>query len=106
MWRAAFGLSCLRDCLVFGLLVTTGGFAIAQNQTSAPPPPADVQPSLQEAAPATDVRAVRLSDVQGTVQVFKGTEVDFQQAQLNMPVVQGMRLVTSEYGRAEIQFED
>jgi Family of unknown function (DUF6600) len=106
MRRTAFGLSCLRGCLAVGLLVTAGGFAFAQNETSAPAPPADVQPSLQETAPSTDVRAVRLSDVQGTVQVFKGAEVDFKQAQLNMPVVQGMRFVTSDDGQAEIQFED
>ncbi|MGC2162228.1 MAG: DUF6600 domain-containing protein [Silvibacterium sp.] len=86
--------------------VTATGFTVAQETTTAPAPPADVQPTLQEPAPATDIRAVRLSDVQGSVQVMNGSEVDFHQAELNMPVVQGMKLVTAEDGRAEIQFED
>ncbi len=30
----------------------------------------------------------------------------FSQAQLNMPMVEGMKVVTAEDGRAEIQFED
>ncbi len=106
MRRPSLGLNWLHNCLALCLLITSGGFACAQSQTSAPPPPPDAQPSLQEAAPAANARAVRLSDVQGAVQVFNGSQVDFQQAQLNMPVVQGMRLVTSEDGRAEIQFED
>jgi hypothetical protein len=96
-----------RCCLVFIVLATVSGFAAAQDATTAPPPPADTQAqSLQEPAPATDVRAVRLSDVQGTVQILNDSEVAFRQAQLNMPVIQGMKLVTAEDGRAEIQFED
>ncbi|HTV05135.1 MAG TPA: DUF6600 domain-containing protein [Acidobacteriaceae bacterium] len=106
MRHPIFGSTLLGNCLVLGLFVTGGGFALAQTQTTAPPPPPDVQPSLQQTAAPTEVRAVRLSDVQGPVQVFQGGEIDFSQAQLNMPVVQGMKFVTSEEGRAEIQFED
>jgi hypothetical protein len=76
----------------------------ASAQDTAPPPPADVQ---QQPAPDTNnVRAVRLSDVEGKVQVFNGNAQAFDQAQPNMPVVEGMRLVSATDGRAEVQFED
>jgi hypothetical protein len=91
--------------LSFCLMIT--GFAAAQDAATVPPPPADTQAnSLQEPPPDAGVRAVRLSDVQGSVQVLDASGTAFGQAQPNMPVVQGMKLVTAEDGRAEIQFED
>jgi hypothetical protein len=82
--------------------------ALAQD-TAPPPPPDSSFPSPQQ--PAADsnpdnVRAVRLSDVEGKVQVFHGNDVAFDQAQMNMPVVEGMRLATGNDGRVEVQFED
>ncbi|HTZ90352.1 MAG TPA: FecR family protein [Alloacidobacterium sp.] len=53
-----------------------------------------------------NVRAVRISDVEGTVQVVDDNGVVFDQAHINMPVTQGMRLKTGGDGRVEIQFED
>jgi len=106
MQRPAMRVEFLRFCLVFFLLLSVTGLVVAQQATTAPPPPADAQPTLQEPPASTDVRAVRLSDVQGSVQVLKGSETAFEQAEPNMPVVQGMKLVTAEDGRAEIQFED
>jgi hypothetical protein len=52
------------------------------------------------------VRAVRLSDVEGQVQVYQGSQVAFDQAQPNMPAVEGMRFTTGDNGRVEIEFED
>lgn len=54
----------------------------------------------------TQIQAVRLSDVEGTVQVFHGDQPEFEQAFQNMPVLEGSRLQTGEDGRAEVQFED
>jgi hypothetical protein len=54
----------------------------------------------------SQVRAVRLSNVSGTVQVFAGNETAFQQAYPNMPLSEGTRLEAGDDGRAEIQFED
>lgn len=95
------------------MCLATAGFAAAQDQATAPAPPADQSqtidpsaPTLQQAAPESQVRAVRLSAVVGAVKVLEGGNVAFQQAQLNMPLVQGMKLVTGEDGRAEVQFED
>ncbi|HEX5234385.1 MAG TPA: DUF6600 domain-containing protein [Silvibacterium sp.] len=87
------------------MCLTASGWAVAQDVP--PPPPADAPPSsIQEPAPEASVRAVRLSEVQGTVHVLQDGEEAFSQAQLNMPVVEGMRLVAGEDGRVEIQFED
>lgn len=93
-------------------------FTVAMAQDTAPPPPPDSQLPVapqQSAGPqqpggmdgsTSNVRAVRLSDVEGKVQVFHGNDVAFDQAQINMPVVEGMRLATGNDGRVEIQFED
>lgn len=87
-------------------------FALAQTQTTAPAPPPDqatnqvAEPTLQQPAPETHIRAVRLSDVHGDVQMLQNGQEAFSQAELNMPVLEGMKLVTSANGRAEVQFED
>lgn len=106
MRRRILARSFLISWVAICAFIAIGACALAQNQSSAPAPPADTQPSLQQSPTASATRAVRLSGVQGTVQVFKDGEIDFDQARLNMPVVQGMRFITSNEGRAEIQFED
>ncbi len=54
----------------------------------------------------SQVRIVRLSDVQGSVQIDKNTGLGFENAFLNLPITQGTQLRTGEKGRAEIEFED
>jgi FecR protein len=54
----------------------------------------------------SQARIVRLSDVQGNVQMDRGTGEGYQKAFLNMPVTQGVRLRTAEDARAEVEFED
>jgi hypothetical protein len=51
-------------------------------------------------------RAVRLSYVDGQVQIAQGGQVIADQAAANTPLFEGMQLTTSDNGRAEIQFED
>jgi hypothetical protein len=51
-------------------------------------------------------RIVRLSDVQGSVQIDKNIGLGFENAFLNLPVTQGAQLKTLNNGRAEIEFED
>ncbi|MEO6964557.1 MAG: FecR family protein, partial [Acidobacteriaceae bacterium] len=51
-------------------------------------------------------RVARLSDVEGTVQIFRGDQVEFAKAIVNMPIPQGSRIETGADGRAEIEFED
>jgi hypothetical protein len=53
-----------------------------------------------------NVRAVRISHIEGTVQILDDNGVVFDQAHVNMPVTQEMHLKTGEDGRAEVQFED
>jgi hypothetical protein len=102
---------CSRACKHFSAVVSALSLTAALSfsshvlaQDTAPPPPADVQ--QQPAPAANDVRAVRLSDVEGQVQVFNGSQQAFDQAQPNMPVMEGMRLATGADGRVEVQFED
>ena len=54
----------------------------------------------------SQVRAVRLSNVSGSVQVATGGQTALQQAYANMPLTEGSHLQTGDDGRAEIQFED
>jgi len=50
------------------------------------------------------VRIVRLSSVEGQVQIDRGTGLE--RAILNTPIVEGMRLVTGNDGLAEVEFEN
>jgi FecR protein len=54
----------------------------------------------------SQVRIVRLSDVQGTVQINKNSGLGFERAFMNLPITQGTQLRTLENGRAEVEFED
>ena len=54
----------------------------------------------------SQARIVRLSDVQGTVQIDKNTGMGFENAFLNLPITQGAQVRTRDRGRAEIEFED
>jgi hypothetical protein len=58
------------------------------------------------AAAESQARIVRLSDVQGKVQIDKNTGLGFENAFLNLPITQGAQLRTRDTGRAEIEFED
>lgn len=58
------------------------------------------------AAAESQARIVRLSDVQGGVQIDKNAGLGFENAFLNLPVIQGTQLRTRANGRAEIEFED
>src|SRR5579863_420346 len=54
----------------------------------------------------SQARIVRLSDVQGSVQIDKNTGMGFENAFLNLPITQGTQVRTRGNGRAEIEFED
>ncbi len=54
----------------------------------------------------SQVRIVRLSNVEGSVKVDRNTGEGYENAFLNMPMVEGMKLATKDDGRAEIEFED
>lgn len=54
----------------------------------------------------SQARIVRLSDVQGSVQIDKHTGVGYESAFVNLPITQGTHLRTGANGRAEIEFED
>jgi hypothetical protein len=54
----------------------------------------------------SQARIVRLSDVQGSVQIDKNTGSGFEHAFVNLPITQGVQLRTGSGGRAEVEFED
>jgi Family of unknown function (DUF6600) len=54
---------------------------------------------------ASNVRMVRLSLVEGGVQIERVAGQAYEKALLNLPIVQGMSLRTQD-GRAEVEFED
>lgn len=54
----------------------------------------------------SQARIVRLSDVQGTVQIDKNSGTGFENAFLNLPITQGTQLRTGANGRTEVEFED
>jgi len=63
-------------------------------------------PALWADGPAPGTRAVRLSSVDGQVQISQGNHVIAAQAVANTPLFEGTQVVTADDGRAEIQFED
>jgi hypothetical protein len=65
--------------------------------------------SLLFAAPLfadSQARVVRLSDVQGDVQIDRNAGQGFEKAFLNLPITQGVKLQVGKDGRAEVEFED
>ncbi len=54
----------------------------------------------------SQIRMVRLSQVDGNVQIDRHTGNRFEKALPNMPITQGVRLQTGSNGRAEIELED
>jgi len=54
----------------------------------------------------SQVRMVRLSYVEGTVQIARDSSPGFDKALVNLPVAQGARLRSGDGGRAEVEFED
>jgi FecR protein len=54
----------------------------------------------------SQARIVRLSDVQGTVQIDKNSGLGFENAFANLPIMQGAQLRARDNGRAEVEFED
>jgi len=54
----------------------------------------------------SQARVVRLSDVQGDVQVDRDLGQGYEKAFLNLPITQGTKLQSSKDGRAEVEFED
>ena len=71
------------------------GLSLFAQDASPTPPPSGPQ-----------ARAVRLSSVEGQVQLAQGNQILASQALANTPLFEGTQISTSDDGRAEIQFED
>lgn len=65
--------------------------------------------SLLSAFPAradSKARVVRLSEVQGNVEIDRNIGQGYEKAFLNLPITQGVKIRTADDGRAELEFED
>jgi FecR protein len=58
------------------------------------------------ASKTANARAVRLSNVEGQVQVIQDSQVIADPAYANLPLFEGSQIITGNEGRAEIQLED
>jgi hypothetical protein len=54
----------------------------------------------------SQARIVRLSDVQGDVQIDRNSGQGYEKAFLNLPLTQGVKIKAGEKARAEMEFED
>jgi hypothetical protein len=54
----------------------------------------------------SQARIVRLSEVQGSVEIDKNAGIGFERAFVNLPITQGTKLHAGANGRAEVEFED
>ena len=63
-------------------------------------------PALQAQSSGQPARAVRLSYVDGKVQLVQGGQPLANQAVINAPLFEGTQIVTGDDGKAEVQFED
>jgi hypothetical protein len=54
----------------------------------------------------SQARIVRLSSVEGNVQIDRNTGQGYEKAFLNLPLTQGVKLRAKGVGRAEVEFED
>lgn len=54
----------------------------------------------------SNVRIVRLSNVEGDVRIDRNAGQGLERAFLNLPVIQGARIQTRAQGRTEVEFED
>ena len=66
----------------------------------------DAGMEAQVAASQQQVRAARLTFVQGAVTVEGAGISGSEQAQINMPLVAGVQIATANDGQAEVEFED
>lgn len=77
------------------LLSVLAPVAFGQDEQAEPPP-----------QPHPDMRAARLSYVQGAVQLTQGDQVLADPAPVNTPLFEGTTVSTREDGQAELQFDD
>jgi hypothetical protein len=87
-------------------LTTTAATNPQAAVTQAPSQPANAAGTPGPEAVTQNVRVVRLSDVEGTVQIVRDNQTEFSHAVMNMPLTQGTQIETGPDGRAEVEFED
>ena len=116
MFRRSATLIVLSTAVAFGSLrsQSPGSQSLESQPSPSQPSPSQPSPSqsgalqdaaLQDAHPAP-ARAARLTFIAGTVRIQRSENSEDDTAVLNMPLPAGVRIVTGDYGQAEIEFED
>ena len=95
------------SAVAFLTVVFCGSSLLAQQatQVESPDSPPAIAAAPQSDAVSPGIRIVRLSQVNGEVQLDRQTGRGFEAAFANLPIVQGGRLRTGN-GVAEVEFED
>ena len=83
--------------MVMGLALFLAPTAGLAQETTGPQAPTQPNP---------DVRAARLSFVEGKVQITQGNQILASSAPVNTPLFEGTVISTKDNGQAEIQFDD
>ena len=91
----------LRIVLLAALLLALHQQASAQPDTQADGP----HDPVAGTAPS-ETRAARLTFLAGTVRIQRSDNTGDDTAVLNMPIPEGARILTGDYGQAELEFED
>ncbi|HEX2329856.1 MAG TPA: FecR family protein [Candidatus Angelobacter sp.] len=97
-------MSRILRLLLLPSLLLSFTLLLAQEEQDAPAQNPSPQESAQQESVNSRVRIVRLSFMEGGVQIDTGNGLE--NATLNLPVTEGSRLLTSASGWAEVQFED
>jgi hypothetical protein len=79
--------------------------APAQTESNNATPLSASSPLSTPPSAASEARIVRLSSIQGTVQIDRNTDQGLEKTLLNLPITQGATLSTAQ-GFAEVEFED
>ena len=66
----------------------------------------DIPPQTRVVSASSPLRAARLTFLAGAVQIQRNDNTAEESAVLNMPLSEGTRILTGDYGEAEIEFED
>ncbi len=99
--RASLSRSIAALCFAAAL-----GLQSSAGQTSPPDPSALVQVDAEVASSKTPIRAARLTFSTGAVEIGRTDNTAVGEPVTNLPLVEGTRIATGDYGQAEIEFED
>lgn len=98
--------SALCSCLLLPVVLPAQDPAAAQAASADAGMSVQPAPAASTRTSATPVRTARLSFFAGSVEIGRVDNTAAGEPVPNMPLVEGTRIITGDYGQAEIEFED